>query len=144
MLSTIATSESRPGSTSIAPRCKEAVCVTSPRKSRSSSVKARLMAGSAEPAAFGLLSITAPPPDSKPARPLLCTAKQLPSSRFSFVLSQGPDQGPPWTWLLLMGNLDWRKWLRYWSNTHSSDPMREETFDESRQAIDSASFDDGR
>src|SRR5208282_420076 len=89
MLSTIATSESRTGSTSIAPRRKEAVCVTSPR------------------------------------------------------LSQGPDHGLAGTGLLLMGNLDWRKWLRYWSNTHSSDQMREETFDESRQAIDSAPRDSG-
>src|SRR5208337_2068946 len=143
MLSTIATSESRAGSTSSAPRCKEAVWVTSPRKSRSSSLKARLMAGSAEPSAFGLLSITYPPPGHKPARPSLCTAKWSASSRFSTRLSQGPDQGLAGTGLLLLGNLDWRKWLRYWSNTHSSDQMGEGTFDESRQAIDSAPRDSG-
>src|SRR5271166_5329234 len=130
MLSTIATSESRAGSTSIAPSCKEAVWVTSPRKSRSSSLKARLMAGSAEPSAFGLLSITYPPPGHKPARPSLCTAKWSASSRFSTRLSQGPDQGLAGTGLLLLGNLDWRKWLRYWSNTHSSDQIGEGTFDE--------------
>src|SRR5208337_3024375 len=143
MLSTIATSESRTGSTSIAPRRKEAVCVTSPRKSRSSSVKARLMADSAEPRAPGLLSITASPPGHKPARPSLCTAKRPPSSCSTTRSSQGPDQGLAGTGLLLMGNLDWRKWPGYWSNTHSSDQMREETFDESRQAIDAAPRDSG-